>query len=376
MKFEINKIKFQNILNTVQRAIAGKVSIPILSGIKIDVINNSLITTGSDESISIKSEITSEDLDSGLVIHEEGSVVLPAKILNEIVRNLQNDTILITLKENNQVEIKSGQAIFYVNCFDATEYPELPKIDSNKSFTLPFRLLNQVISETIFAASKQETRPILTGVNFTIENDSLKTVATDSHRLSQRILKIDSIDENINMVVPAKSLTEINHCFSDKDGLIKISLTSNLVLFQSEKVSLYSRLLEGMYPNTDRLIPTEFNTEITFDVKELKAAIERASLFSHEGNNNIVRLEISNDLVMLYGNSPEVGQVEEQLTVDQIQGDDLKITFNPNYLKAALGAIKSKQVKIKFISPIRPFTLEPVEEDIDFIQLITPVRTN
>ena len=135
-------------------------------------------------------------------------------------------------------------------------------------------------------------------------------------------------------------------------------------------------MLEGNYPDTNRLIPNSFNTEINFSGPALLAAIERASLLSHEGRNNIVRLAINADSVVLFGNSPEIGKVEEELVYEEVTGDPLEISFNPDYMKAALRAFGDMSIKIRFISPIRPFTLEPTEGEASFIQLITPVRTN
>ena len=150
----------------------------------------------------------------------------------------------------------------------------------------------------------------------------------------------------------------------------------NQALFETERMKFYSRLLEGKYPDTNRLIPTQFNTELEVRGPQLLAAIERASLLSHEGRNNIVRLHIAQDGVLLYSNSPEVGKVEEDLTFEKVTGEPLELSFNPDYMKDALRAFGDSMITIRFISPIRPFTLEPSESESEFIQLITPVRTN
>ena len=155
-----------------------------------------------------------------------------------------------------------------------------------------------------------------------------------------------------------------------------IRIMDNQVLFETEGMKFYSRLLEGAYPDTNRLIPTNFNTTIEFEGKEFLAAIDRASLLSHEGRNNIVRLHIADDGVILYGNSPEIGKVEESLNYNQVSGEPLDISFNPDYMKAALRAFGDTTINIQFISAIRPFILEPSEGQGEFVQLITPVRTN
>ena len=217
----------------------------------------------------------------------------------------------------------------------------------------------------------------LTGVHFVLSNhQELKTVATDSHRLSQKKLTLEKNSDNFDVVIPSRSLREFTSVFSDDIETVEVFFANNQILFRSEHISFYTRLLEGNYPDTNRLIPTSHNTQIEFYVPELLSAIERASLLSHEGRNNIVRLSISPDSVVLYGNSPEIGKVEEALNYENVSGEALDISFNPDYMKDALRAFGDMNITVKFLSPIRPFTLEPTETELDFIQLITPVRTN
>ena len=207
---------------------------------------------------------------------------------------------------------------------DADSYPHLPVVESQDSIEIPAHVLNKVVSETVFAVSQHESRPILTGVHFVLENQKLLAVATDSHRLSQRVIPLESGETAFNIVIPGKSLTELSRSLTDEEEAIQISIMDNQVLFQTKTMKFYSRLLEGTYPDTNRLIPSSFNTEIEFSVPELLQAIERASLLSHEGRNNIVRLAISEEAVVLYGNSPEIGKVEEDLSFEKVTGDPLE----------------------------------------------------
>ncbi len=205
----------------------------------------------------------------------------------------------------------------------------------------------------------------------------LLAVATDSHRLSQRIFPIEQKTDDFDITIPGKSLIELSRSTSDEDDeLMEISIMENQVLFRTKDMYFYSRLLEGNYPETNRLIPTNFTTTIEFSVTNLFSAIERASLLSHEGRNNIVKLSITSNEVVLYGNSPEVGKVKEQLSYQNVSGDPIIISFNPDYMKNALQAFGDINIVVQFVSPIRPFTLEPTDSDSSFIQLITPVRTN
>lgn len=376
MKVTVKRSVFLQELQTVQRAISSKTTIPILTGVKIVLTEEGLALTGSNADISIESFLSQEDEKAQMTIDSTGSIVLQARFFGEIIRKLPEDMFTLEVLENNQVAITSGKADFTVNGLDAENYPHLPVIDAKNQIQLPVHLLTKIINETGFAVSLHESRPILTGVHFILENQKLLAVATDSHRLSQRIIPIEQAAEAFNIVIPGKSLTELSRSFTNEEEMVEISIMENQVLFKTQNMYFYSRLLEGNYPDTNRLIPTSFNTEIEFYVPELLSAIDRASLLSHEGRNNIVRLAIDSDSVVLYGNSPEIGKVEEPLNYEKVTGDPLEISFNPDYMKDALRAFGDMNITVKFISAIRPFTLEPTETGVDFIQLITPVRTN
>lgn len=376
MKFTINRARFIQELQTVQRAISTKTTIPILTGVKIVLTAEGLNLTGSNADISIETFLAADDEKAALTIESTGQVVLQARFFSEVIRRLPETTFTLEVLDSYQVLITSGAAEFTVNGLDAENYPHLPVIEEQNQLSLPVHVLTKLISETVFSVSQHESRPILTGVHFMLKGSDLLAVATDSHRLSQRMIPIEQAGSEFDIVIPGKSLTELARSLTDEEEEVEISIMENQVLFKTKNMYFYSRLLEGNYPDTNRLIPTSFNTEITFSVPTFLAAIERASLLSHEGRNNIVRLAIEADTVTLYGNSPEIGKVEEELIYEAVTGDPLEISFNPDYMKDALRAFGDMTITIKFISAIRPFTLEPSVGENAFIQLITPVRTN
>lgn len=382
MKFTINRSKFTKSLTDVLRAISSRTTIPVLTGVKMTIDQSGLMLSGSDSDISIEVFIPVSDEDNQLEVIKEGGIVLPARIFNEIVRKLSDEKLTIEVGDNFQTSITSAHAAFNINSIDVDNYPNFPVIDSNEVITLPTTLLKQVIQHTVIATSTQESRPILTGVNITIENGQLKAVATDSHRLSQRIIPItvpESLkDKSYKVIIPGKSLTELSKIIEDQDT-IEMMVTQNQVLFKAENLYFYSRLLEGYYPDTNRLIPANSATELTINANDLLQATDRASLLSHEGKNNVIKLSISDNHVELSGNSPEIGTVEEELEYIEAKGDSLVISFNPDYLKDALRTFGHQNVIISFTAPIRPFTVIPADDNTEisqsFIQLITPVRT-
>ena len=376
MKLTLHRPTFMQELQKVQRAISSKTTIPILTGVKLSLTHNGLTLTGSNADISIETFLSVENEKAQMTIEETGAIVLQARFFSEIIKRLPEDFVTMNVIENNQVEITSGKASFTVNGLDADNYPHLPVVDTTNQLAVPIQILNQLINETVFAVSQHESRPILTGVHMVLKEQQLLAVATDSHRLSQRIIPLGTEHDQFDIVIPGKSLTELSRSLGETEESVEISIMENQVLFETATTKFYSRLLEGTYPDTNRLIPNSFNTEIDFSVRSLQAAIDRASLLSHEGRNNIVKLSITTNEVVLYGNSPEVGRVEEVLSYERVSGDPLEISFNPDYMKKALQAFGDTSISVRFISAIRPFTLEPTEGNGAFIQLITPVRTN
>lgn len=375
MKFSMNRNQFLQALQTVQRAITSKTTIPILTGVKIALSEESLVLTGSNADISIETTIRSADEKAHLEIESVGGIVLPARFFSEIIKKLPDPEFSFEKMSNQQVLIVSGAAEFIVNGQDADNYPRLPVVDSSNQFKISAKVLLTLINETVFAVSVHESRPILTGVHFILREEQLKVVATDSHRLSQRVIPLTD-GKDFNLVIPGKSLLELSRSIAEDEEDVTVAVMENQVLFKTKDTDFYSRLLEGNYPDTDRLIPSEFNTEIVFNSQAFLNAIDRASLLSHEGRNNMVKLLITDAVVKLTGNSPEIGRVEEVLEYEKVSGEPLEIAFNPDYMKEALRAFGDVDILIQFISPIRPFILKPANEEASFIQLITPIRTN
>ena len=377
INFSINKNLFLQALNTTKRAISLKNAIPILSTVKIDVTNEGITLIGSNGQISIENFISIKNENAGLLVTSSGSILLEATFFINVVSSLPDVTLDFKEIEQKQIVLTSGKSEITLKGKDADQYPRIQEISASNPLVLETSVLKNIINETAFAASTQESRPILTGVHFVLtENKNLKTVATDSHRMSQKKIVLEKNGDNFDVVIPSRSLREFSAVFTDDIETVEIYFTNNQLLFRSENISFYTRLLEGNYPDTDRLIPTEFTSIVTFDKNNLRYAMERARLLSNATQNGTVKLEIINGVVSAHVNSPEVGRVNEEIDTESISGQDLTISFNPTYLIDSLKAINSEKVTISFISAVRPFTLIPSDDTENFIQLITPVRTN
>lgn len=377
MRFIIQRDRLVQSVQDVMKAVTSRTTIPILTGIKIVASEDGVTLTGSDSDISIESFIPKEEAGDEIAeIKQYGSIVLQAKFFSEIVKKLPTDSVEIHVENQFQTVIRSGKSEFKLNGLDAEEYPLLPQITEENVVKLPTDLLKAMIRQTVFSVSTSETRPILTGVNWNVENSELTCIATDSHRLALRKARIETeTNENYNVVIPGKSLNELSKILDDNNDPVEIVITENQVLFKAKHLLFFSRLLEGNYPDTSRLIPQESKTEIVVNTKEFLQAIDRASLLAREGKNNVVKFTtIQDGVVEISSNTPEIGNVVEELQSQSVEGEELKISFSAKFMMDALKTIEGTEIKISFTGAMRPFVIRPINDD-SILQLILPVRT-
>ncbi len=377
MRFIIQRDSLLQSVQDVMKAVTSRTTIPILTGIKIVANEEGVTLTGSDSDISIESFIPKEEAGDEIVeIKQPGSIVLQARFFSEIVKKLPTDSVEIEVHNNLQTIIRSGKSKFNLNGLDAEEYPHLPQISEEHVFKIPTDLLKGLIRQTVFSVSTSETRPILTGVNWKVENNELICIATDSHRLALRKAKLEAENTgSYNVVIPGKSLTELSKILDDSSESVDIVITENQVLFKAKHLLFFSRLLEGNYPDTGRLIPTESKTDVVVNTKEFLHAIDRASLLAREGRNNVVKFStIEGGAIEVSSNTPEIGTVVEEIQSQSIDGEDLKISFSAKYMMDALKALEGTEIQISFTGAMRPFVIRPLHDD-SILQLILPVRT-
>ncbi|MEH6938472.1 DNA polymerase III subunit beta [Bacillus sp. JJ664] len=380
MKFTVQKDHLVKAVQDVMRAVSSRTTIPILTGIKLVVTNEGLTLTGSDSDISIESYLPTIVDDQQLVdVKQPGSIVLNARYFSDIVKKLPADFVELESDSHYVTTIRAGKTEFSLNGFDAEEYPLLPQIEEHETISISADLLKFMIRQTVFAVSTSETRPILTGVNWKIENGELTCIATDSHRLALRQAKIDnnalSSEFKASVVIPGKSLNELSKILDDSNEKVDIVLTEHQALFKTKHILFFTRLLEGNYPDTSKLIPSESKTELTVMTKEFLQAIDRASLLAREGRNNVVHLETKgNSVVNISSYSPEIGKVVDEIACEDIKGEELKISFSAKYVMDALKAIESPEIYIQFTGAMRPFLIRTAN-DSRTLQLILPVRT-
>lgn len=378
MKFIILKDQLNESIGHVAKAISNRTTIPILSGIKIDANLNGVILTASDTDISIQSFIPVQEKDLTVIeLIQPGSVVLPAKFFTELIRKLPSQQIEIEVKDHFQTTIRSGSSEVQIMGLDPEEFPLLPQIEENRKIQLSSEILKTMIRQTTFAVSTNESTPVLTGVLWNLQDGKLKFISCDRHRLSSREINVE-VDDSVSfpqIVISGRTLNELAKILPDQNGLIDIVISDNQALFKFQSILFYTRILDGTYPDTSRLIPQSFKTEIVVNTKQVAEAIDRAYLLSREDKTNIVNLVIQEDqTIEISSPSTELGKVTEQISMHSFKGDLLKISFNSKYMLDALKVLDSDFIYIGFTGAMQPIIIKP-EDGTAILQLILPYRT-
>ncbi len=363
MRFLCHQKTLLNSINIVQKALSSKTTLPILKGIYIEVFDNYLKLMATDLEIGIENIIEVNCL-------EEGALVVDARLFSDIIRKLPDAEIEISLQENNQVYIKCENSQFNIFSYDAEDFPELPLIEEENLYEIPQDLFKDMIRQTIFATSLDESRPVLTGALIEIEENNINMVALDGYRLALRKGKIDPIIDN-KIIIPAKTLNEMNRIIPDDDNNIKMTITKNHVLFIMDNVKVISRLLEGEFINYKQILPREYKTKVKVNTKSLLDSIERAALVAREGKNNLIKFDIRDNKITITSNS-ELGKVHEEVYID-LEGSDIEIAFNSKYFVDALRIVDEEEIYLEFTTNLSPGILKPVSND-NYIYLILPVR--
>jgi len=378
MKLTIVKNELNEAISHVSKAVASKTSIPILSGIKLEADESGLTLTASDTEISIQNIIPAVQEEEVIIeLQRPGSVVLPAKFFVDIVKKLPARIIEIEVLEHFITTIRAGSSEIQLVGLDPEEFPLLPRLSEERMLHLQSGVLSNMIRHTAFAASTNEASAILTGILWSITDRRLKFVATDRHRLASSEVEIQEHDTEYNrpIVVPAKTLQDLSKILPDDNVILDIVIEDNQVLFRMENILFYSRILDGTYPDTSKIIPTSFKTEFTIDTKSLSDALDRAYLLSREERTNIVRLaSIDEQTIEISSSSSELGKVTEQLEIESFNGDPLKIAFNSRYLLDVMKVMDTERVHISFTGAMSPIIITPEGSDA-VLHLILPYRT-
>lgn len=380
MKFSIKRQKLLASIQEVSNAISPRAAvIPILTGMKLNMNNDTLTLTGSNSDITIESTIKSKDGDEEVITDiSNGSIVLPVPHFPDIIKKLPGEIVHIEVKDNYQTIIRSEKSVFELHGQSSEEYPRIYVEKDNPHFSIPAKDLKKLIRQTVFAVSTMETRPILTGVHVSFHDGNVRFTSTDTHRLARSEANIDLLDKqtaDLSIVIPGQSLLELSKIINNVEETIYISIMKNQIVFYTDHLLFISRLLSGTYPDTDRLIPTNVKSTLRMKTKEFIRTLDRAALLASEEQNHVVRFEaLGKPFIEISSNSPEIGRVNEQMEIISHEGEEVNISFSSKYLLEALRTIDSEEVNISFTGPMHPFMVTNPENE-KILHLILPVRT-
>ena len=371
MKLTISKQVLSSKLNISAKAISTKNIIPVLSGIKFDLKKEGLFITTSNDDIAIETFIDKKDIKK---IEEEGSIIVPGRYFLDIIRKIDDNNVSVET-DGLKIIITTKRGEYTLNGMNANEFPNIRFNKQENPIKLSNQVVRNIINQTVFAVSNQESRPVLTGVNFSIKDDVLECVATDSYRLAKKIVILDSVQSNTtNIVIPGKNLLELSKLIEEDDKDIELHIFSNNILFKTDDMLFQSRLLNDTYPEVSKLIPTQYKITITANLTELYDAIDRVSLLTDEKNKNLIKMELKGKSLTLTSISQELGKMEETIDVEKDCDEDIVISYSSKYMMDALRTLKCENVNIRLNSEIKPIIIKN-SEDNNLIQLVLPIKT-
>lgn len=364
-------------LNTISRGLPQKSPMPILTGIRMEATSNDLFMTSSNIDLSVQVIIS----DKSLEIKEQGKAVIPGRFFIDIIRKVSSKSITLTLIEDRVLVIKADRAEYKLHVMDYVDYPTIEFVSLTNPITIEANILKNIIRQTCFATSQLEKKPILTGVNIGIKENTLTAIATDSYRLSKVIQPING-SYDLNVTIPNKSLDELAKSLDGFEDCLEIYHDNNCLLFRFKNVLFQTRLLDGNYPDTSRILPPSFLINVKFNKAELLDAVERVSLLSprdkekdREITYSIIKLVIMQDnSIEISTENTQVGDAKEEIIPTGINcSDTLLIGFSSRYLVEALRSFTCQEITLNFSGPINPFVIS-ADAEPNIRQLILPVR--
>lgn len=372
MRFTIKREEFLKGLTIAGRAVANKAAVPVLLNLKIELNENGLFITGSNYEISIRTFIPYSF--NGVEIirnYKEGATLINAKIITDIARKIESEEITFDVIDSTIATIADNRSEYKLNCIRPEEYPDLDLTPSGTEIVLSKEVFDSLVTQTAFAASTKEQRPILTALNLEAADGLLTATATDSARMARKTI---NIEEDVSFVanVPAKMMVEVNHLLDGVDA-VHIAFSDKKALFSLDRTIVATRLVAGEYPNTKNIVPRITNYTLEVNASDLLKAIDRANILSID-RENVVDLTMSEDGVEVSAKSSQMGSATERIDLFKFEGQNLRVSFNSEFVNAAIKALGSKDVTFAFVGEMKPFVLKNGDDD-SVIQIVTPVRT-
>lgn len=365
MKITCERSFLANALGVAGRAVSSRNTLPILSNVLLETENDHLRLTATDLDTAIRCVIPAQ-------VAQNGATAVPAHLLADVVSKLPEAPVTLEAQDG-KVSVRCGKSDYTILSLPAEDYPVVPEVENGTELTLPQGTLKEMLHKTTFAASKEETRSLLMGVLFEARGGTLTLVATDTHRLAWKQSPIGVELENpISAVVPAKPLAELERVLKDSsEETVLVRISGSQAQFQTADVTLVSRLLDGQFPNYEKVIPKSSERKITFDRTKLLEAMRRVHIVA-KGSAEKAVLTTKGNYVEMTAESPDVGKAFEEVEVS-MDGGDITVAFNARYLVEVLGILGSEQVSLELTGALNPGILRPHGTD-DFIYVVMPMQ--
>jgi DNA polymerase-3 subunit beta len=357
------------------RAVASRATLPITQNVLLSTDQSMLKLSATNLEIGITTWV-------GGMIEEEGSIAVPARLLTEFVNSLPNERIDLELLPGTGVlQLTCDRAEARIHGADANDFPPIPTVDEGVSAKINPQVLKAAISRVAFAAATEESRPVLTGVEVKLSGEKFTLAAADGFRLAVQHGALDEpIDGEIEVIIPAKTMMELNRLLGEQEEAVEILMTPSKgqVLFRLPGVELVSQLLQGAFPNYDQLIPQRYDTRTVFDLQKFLRAARTAAIFARDGSQ-IIRLQIVPDgngdspgKAIISARSEEVGDNQDEIDTEAIEGGEAKIAFNSRYLQEVLSVLEKGKVALETTTPSSPEVFRPMDSD-NYIHVVMPM---
>ena len=364
MKFTITRQNLHRGLGAVSASIPTKTTLPVLSNVLLEAEDNAVWISGTDLDVSIRIKVPAE-------VEQGGAITAPGRKLQELTRELPDQPVGMQTR-GHQLEIGCGHSRFKLNGLPSEEFPNLPAMDFETGWTVSEESLRLLIKNTAFAVSTEESRPILNGVLWGLEDARMWMVATNGHRLAKMVVPADSTEAgSSNLIVPPAALGQVERLF-DQDGHLTVARSGNHLAFRSADKEVYTRLIEGNYPNYEQVIPKDNDKLAVVDRKVLEAAVRRVAVVASDQTHR-VKMSFESDRVHFDVMTPDLGEGHDELELSY-DGDGLQIGFNAHYLLEVLRNMPPGDVNIAFKSAERAAIVTPASDDLDYLCLVMPLR--
>lgn len=363
MRITIARGELLDVLGVVGRALSSRSTLPILSGVLLSAEEDKVELQATDLEVSIRGTAKAK-------VDEGGKAVIPGKILGDIVRSLPEAAVTL-VSDGEGISVECGSASFSLRTLSPQDFPRFPEVAPDKTVTIPTASLAKVVRQVCRAASRDETRPILTGVLMVIEGPVLRLVATDSYRLAVSEAAAENAGGELEVVIPSKAIEEVSKLAAGLDE-VSMGVSENQIVFRFGETIFVSRRIEGSFPNYRQLIPKESQTTATLPREELLEAVKRVSLMAQHNTPLRVKVAATDRTLTLSATTQDVGDANEDLMVET-QGEDVEIAFNHAFLADGISSADGENMRVEIASPLKPGVLRTGEEP-GFLYLLMPVR--